>query len=322
MTALICGVLTTAAVARPARAEPTPADQAAAEALFNEAHALIDQGRLDEACPKLLESHRLDPAAGTLLNLGDCYERAGRTASAWGAFGEAETMARNGRDLVREAEARRRAQALESKLSRLVLRVAPENRTLGAQVKREGRPVGEGLWGSAVPVDPGQHALEVAAPRQATWRTTVRVPAGPGVTVVVVPALTPAVAPPLADRAPPAGAWSPQRTVGVALGGLGVVGAAIGTVFGVRAASRMSDSEARCTDSAPSVCDTEGLAMRDEADAAAGASTLAFVLGGAALAGGVVLFATAPRGDEPRGAAALRLEVDAAIAGPRLVGSW
>ena len=57
-------------------------DPVAAEAAFAEARALMQKGRFDEACPKLEASLSLDPALGTLLNLGDCYEKVGKTASA------------------------------------------------------------------------------------------------------------------------------------------------------------------------------------------------------------------------------------------------
>ena len=69
-------------------------EQAAAEALFNQARDLMNAKQYGDACPKFAESQRLDPAPGTLLNLATCYERNGQIASAWVTYKEAATAAR------------------------------------------------------------------------------------------------------------------------------------------------------------------------------------------------------------------------------------
>src|SRR5262249_9160826 len=122
--ALLGGVSVAATTSSDAQADTSPADQAAAEVLFNEATKLEAQGKLDEACPKFVESQRLDPTPGTLLNIGDCYEKAGKTATSYGAFIDAEATARSGGDKLRQQEALRRAKLLEPKLSMLAIRVS------------------------------------------------------------------------------------------------------------------------------------------------------------------------------------------------------
>src|SRR3954452_11357283 len=105
---VVTGVLLSA----PVHAQPSSADKAAAEGLFSDARRLMAAGNFREACPKLEASQRLDPPGGPVLNLADCYEQSGRTASAWMEFREAASAAREIGSADREAEARRRASAL------------------------------------------------------------------------------------------------------------------------------------------------------------------------------------------------------------------
>src|SRR5512145_2755140 len=71
-------------------------DRVTARSLFDEARALVAAGKVADACPKFEESQRLDPGPGTLFNLADCYERSGRTATAWLTFLDVATAMRAG----------------------------------------------------------------------------------------------------------------------------------------------------------------------------------------------------------------------------------
>lgn len=145
------------------RAQGAP-DKAAAESLFEQARGLLREGRTGEACPKLEESQRLDPGVGTLLHLGECYERLGRTASAWATFREAAALAQTSRQPDREKLARQRAAALEVRLVWLRVEVPPEARVPGLEVRQDGRVLPPERWGVEVPVDPGRHEVVASAP--------------------------------------------------------------------------------------------------------------------------------------------------------------
>ncbi|HEY8944288.1 MAG TPA: hypothetical protein VIM73_08495, partial [Polyangiaceae bacterium] len=174
-------------------------DKASAEILFNEGRAAAQQGNYELACEKLAESQRMDPAVGTLLNLGDCQEKLGRTASAWATWLEAAAMARAAGQADRDAHARQRAEALVPRLVTLTVEVPPEHRVPGLTVTRNAIVLGAALWGTAAPVDPGEYEVSANAPGHQPWSTTVSVREGTPARLLV-PRLTPepatAVAPP------------------------------------------------------------------------------------------------------------------------------
>lgn len=304
-----------------ASAQPTPANKAASSAVFVDAQALMAAGRVNEACPKFAEAQRLYPTPGTLLNLGDCFERSTptRAASAWGAFRQGEVAARNAGDAQRQEEASRRALALEPSLSKVTLDVPPPARAPGLEVKWDGQSVGEGMWGTAVPVDAGEHALEVSAPGKRSWSRKLFVQPNGSTVPVPIPELPPApvasVSGPLAGAPEPS--WSTQRYVGLGLGFVGVAGVVVGAIFGMKAAGKNTDSLSHCLPNDITRCDATGVGLRNDAFSAAAVSTIAMVVGGAALVGGTITVLTAPSGT-----AKIQPVVGAGFGGLTLRGTW
>lgn len=270
-------------------------DPAAAEALFDEGRSLVKAERFTEACPKFEASQRLDPGVGTLLNLGDCLERVGKTASAWARFREAASMAVVSSQRDREKEARDRALALEPRLLRLAIRPSVEQ--AGLRIVRDGVVLDRDTWGTAVPVDPGRHAIAASAPGKVGWSQELQIePAPEGTTRWVdVPKLA-------ADAAPIVSTWGAQRTVSVVTFGAGVAAAAVGAVLALDAKSDYDAARGRCAaNGCAEPLRNDAMSAGNQADAAT-----ALVIGGSvALVAGVVLFVTAPRG-KPRETARAR----------------
>jgi hypothetical protein len=266
-------------------------DRAAAEALFTEGRSLMKEGRYDEACPKLRASYVLDPALGALLNLGECFERAGKTASAWRTFHLAITEAQRQGRKDRETTAEKRAKALEPRLSFLEI-TGPV--PAGSRVLRNGVEVPPSLIGAQMAVDPGSHTIEVMGTSGPSWTTTVTVKA-PGVVRVSLAqpgstaARTAAPSPLMPDTPPAAPADMSRRPsnlrwVGVGSGVVGLGAMGVGSYFGLRAASLKSDSGCGAT------CTPQGAATLDDARDSGNVATGAFVAGAVLLGVGLVLW--------------------------------
>src|SRR5260221_7312921 len=104
-----------------AQAHAAPGDQPMAQALFEEARALMNSQHVEEACLKFAESQRLDPASGTLLNLAVCHEKQGRTATAWSEYNDVVATARPEPNPQRERITSGPILADEAKLNHLCL---------------------------------------------------------------------------------------------------------------------------------------------------------------------------------------------------------
>lgn len=326
-------VLLTLTLSAPALAQT--GDKATAEVLFNEGRSLLQQGNYELACEKFAESQRLDPATGTLLNLADCQERLGRTASAWATWLEAAAAARAAGQGEREAHARQRAEALKPRLVTLTVEVPPENRITGLSVVRNGVSLGPALWGTAAPVDPGDYEVSAQAPGYEKWTTVVSVREGAPVRVVV-PQLTPTpvepsppVQPAPSPAAPAPAPATEARGASISplvwvLGGVGVVGVGVGSFFGLRAMSKDDASQDECRPN--NVCSRRGVELRDEAFDAAAISTVGFAVGGVGLAAAAALWIVASGSSEAPASAGVLRHVSASVdphgGGVAVQGRW
>jgi hypothetical protein len=176
----------------------------------------------------------------------------------------------------------------------LTIAVPAASEAPGLVVKRDGVAMGRPVWGTAAPVDPGRHTIEVAAPDRRPWTAETVVDAKHSAVVVTVPRL--AELPKIAALPGPAvrdegGGPSGRKVAGAVIGGAGIVGVGVGAIFGIMASAKKGGSGAH---GRQNLCDAIGVELRDDALAAANASTAAFVVGLAAVAGGAVLFLTAP----------------------------
>jgi hypothetical protein len=302
-------------------AQADAAQSAAAEALFDEGRRLMEAGRYGDACGRFEESQRLDQGIGTQYNLADCWEKTGRIASAWGAFLDVSYTARKEGQPEREKVARDRAQAIAPRLPRLTVVVAQGADDASLRITRDGVLVGKGQWSTSLPVDPGTHRIAATAQGKEPWETTVQLAETATVTVQI-PALATLSKEPAAPQQPlRPSSGGVHRGSAWALGGISLAGIALGSVYGLAARSRNDDSMAYC--SGKTVCSQQGVDLRDEARRDALVSTIAFGVGAAALAGAVVLWATAPNREQPPKSAMLKVSA-LPLGGARfgLEGSW
>jgi hypothetical protein len=283
----------------PARAEAGAASSAAAEALFEDAVKLMEAEDFSAACEKFKASQELDAALGTLLRLADCYDREGRTASAWATFKEVSSVAAQRDQADRKRMADERVRDLETRLSRLELRVAGESPPSGLEIKLNGVSVPKASYNVALPVDPGSQEVHAAAPGHDPWTGSIDVPKGPADVALDVPALTPAK-----KRASDAQAeksdGSTQRVIGYVMGGVGIASLAVSGVLALRAHSLREESLDECSSDDSNACTSEGIELRDESLKYATAANYPFFIGSALLVGGVTLVLTAPSSEQKR----------------------
>jgi hypothetical protein len=302
-TLCFVGVMAWAAAGRAAQPDApraTPADVAAAQALFEQGRALMAKGRASDACPKFEESQHLDPALGTQFNLASCYEQLGKLASAYALFTQVAATARATGQQERDTVARARAEAVKPRLTKLAIFV-PADSAKQLRVERDGVEIGEAQWGFAVPVDPGPHRVRAFGAGLGEWSLEVDIPSDGAVHQVMVPG----------NVEDEAGFLAPlNHKLALAAAGVGVVGLGMGSVFALRAISKKNAADdAGCRGGQ---CSTpHGLDLRRSARSAGDLATVGLGIGLTGVAAAAALLWLLPDlGNEHRseeGAAALEL---------------
>jgi hypothetical protein len=314
-----CGFTTIALTCALAHADGS--DPAAARAQLQEGYTLKQQGKCEAAIPHFVESVRLDRHPKALMNLADCQEKLGKLATAMSHFVEARDLAQAARLGQLQTLADKRRQALEKRVSRLVVKLA-KDAPPGTTVTRDGVELGSVSLNTALPIDSGKHTVaardqnaervyDVVVSEAETKEIEVTPIGGrPLRTPTPARATGPKPADPtaaattskLARRSPGATQTGPssapppstglggQRIAAVVTGGAGLVVTGVGGYYGLRAQATFKGADC----DASNECSAQGLSDQQLAYARARNATILTVGGLVALAAGVVLWVTAP----------------------------
>jgi len=312
--------------ASPARAQGR--DAATADALFRDARALMKSGDFKAACPKLAESQRLDPAPGTAINLGDCWEKLGKLADALQSYRDALDLLKPGDQRI--GPAKEQIAALEKRVPKLTIKLAP-GAPEGARVKRDDVELGDASLGVALPVNPGEHWVVVVAPGRSDSRKRILVTEGKSESLTLqvgdASSSSPTSAPhgsssssssgsepdsgSSASSGTSADSGSTQRTLGYVAGAVGLVSLGLAAVYYGKAQSVGTEcsTTAACND------------LKEEDQGYRDTATLWGIVGGIGVAGGLALIFSAPTGSDAK-SAGIGLAPSIAGYSVQLAGTW
>lgn len=261
------------------------ADAPTAEALFRAGREASDRGNYKIACDRFRESYRLDPAAGTLLNIASCLESLGELANAWETYRHvAESLAP---DDDRLELVQSRAAALDERLPRVTLHIGAAKLHT---VYRDGELLTPATFDVPLPLDPGEHRFVVRGERRGTREYVVVLRERDRVALRLEPG---ELTPPTREPSPRSVRFTPQQAssreqLGYLLLGAGAAGLATATItlgLYLNAASTVHGNHCPTTNT----CDDTGLKAAANADTLGTATWAAGVTGLLALSGGVAL---------------------------------
>jgi hypothetical protein len=171
-------------------------DRAMALDLFEQGRVLFKRGSFAAALTQFEAAAKVMRTFGILLNIAECQEKLGRTASAWTTWSEARAVASEAQRPEDERIASEKLRGLEAGLSRLTIVVPPDVDGPDLDVRRDGTVIPRESWNRAIPVDPGPHIIEAHAPGRSSRTLTVVVQGNADNHSVTLTALEAAPAPP------------------------------------------------------------------------------------------------------------------------------
>jgi hypothetical protein len=307
-----------------AEEDPSAAETAAARTLAVDGLKLAKAGQCTEAVDKLERAEKLKHSAIVLGRLGECYVSLGKLVQG------SELL----RKMLREplpAEPSPALQQVYERAQQLVQETKPKiaGLTINLTGAKEATPtllvdgaeVPATVLGVELPVDPGEHAIEVRAPGflKAKGRATLATGEKQAISLelkrdpnAVVPEAAAAPVGPVANPTAPNAATnnasaglsvpppepvhhsSSTRTLGYVSYGVGAVGLGLGLVFG-RAA--MQDKDTLDNECPNKVCSSDQSDKLDSAKTKGLVSTIGFGVGAAGVVLGTVLVIAGSGGD-------------------------
>jgi hypothetical protein len=192
------------------------------------------------------------------------------------------------------------------------------------KVRLDGQPFAERLDGTALQVDPGEHIFTFALAGVTPVTQTFVIKLGEKrrrerILIAGLPSPKPSPTFETRSRAPVDSDGSRTRKIaGLVVGGVGLAGVAVGSVFGAMTFSATSQQQTDCA--APRNCTDPKKALTDHDNAITYGTiaTASMIAGGALIVTGAILVLTTGHPSEPTGSARLAVTPSLGLAGPAL----
>lgn len=205
---IVSVVALTLSVATVARADESLNDARAAD-LFKQGRTLMEQGKTEEACAAFFASKELVLKAVTMINLAQCDEKLGKTASALGAYTKGLSLAKEEKNQDRVEIATDGISRLEPKVVRVTFTIPAEN--ADATLLLDGEDLPLAVAKKPTPIDPGSHTVIAKAPGRVDWTGGFTVAPEEKILTVPIPILE-LVKPPDPQKDPNKVVTPPGRT--------------------------------------------------------------------------------------------------------------
>jgi hypothetical protein len=165
-----------------AHADPTPAEIQAARDLFDKAEKDEDAGQWAAALDKLRRASTVKPTPGIRFHIAQCEEKLGQLVPALADYTAADQAAReqNNKDVVDAVAEPLRALRIRVPTLTLDVPDAPN-----ARVDLDGKTIAQGLYGVAMPVEPGTHRVQARATGRETFTTQVQLTEREAITTTI-----------------------------------------------------------------------------------------------------------------------------------------
>ena len=274
-----------------------------ADKLFQKAKKLHAEKKYAEACPTYEEVDKTDPAIGSKLNVAKCYEDWGRLATAYIWYVQADKMAIEAKD-EREPKIKEVIDELDTNVPRMTIKT-PEGADpdIVDTLTLDGQPIPEDFLNTQQRIDPGPHVIEFVVEGQKKRKMapverggeselSLDIPKGVGKKPRPPKKKDGEVTPPVIVTPDPG---KKRRYIGIGVGGAGVVAIGIASIVTLSARSKYKDALADHCMGSTSGCDATGATITGDARHTANIATVVTLLGVAAIAGGAVLYFTAPK---------------------------